>query len=64
MIQTTTIKKPSRATILFLCGVVAAAAVGTVIGGDVHRQMRESQAAASARAAQPAEAVVFSGKTY
>lgn len=64
MTQTTTIKKPSRATVLFLCAVMAAAAVGAVIGGDVHRQVRESQAATSGRVAAPADAVVFTGKTY
>lgn len=63
MTQTTTIKKPSRANVLILCAVMSAAAVGAVIGGEVHRQIRQG-AALDGGVQAAAKPVAYTGKSY
>lgn len=63
MTQTTTMKKPSRATVLILCAVMSAAGVGAVIGGEVHRQIRQ-EAARDGGALLAAKPVAYTGKSY
>lgn len=63
MNQMNTMKKQRRSTVLILCAVIGAAAVGTVVGGHIYGQARQA-AATGGDVPASAGAVVYTGETY
>lgn len=63
MNQMNTVKRQRRSTVLIVCALIGAAAVGTIIGGHINGQLREE---AAPRGGIPASAggVVYTGETY